>query len=126
MRHGAGIVHRDVDFEVIAAITGVDAAHFVDNAWCISIRRRRAGPSYRTARSPIADGPDRAVRQSAGAFLSVAGGSIRAMDAQPVVGDGQRPIAASFNDYFATFGIAIAPEDVVIGNRRTIRHVVAG
>lgn len=28
MRHGAGIVHRDVDFEVIAAITGVDARSF--------------------------------------------------------------------------------------------------
>ena len=44
------------------------------------------------------------------------------MDAQPVVGDGQRRIAASFNDYFDTFGISIAPQDVVIGNRRTIRH----
>lgn len=28
MRHGAGIVHRDADFEVIAAITGVDARSF--------------------------------------------------------------------------------------------------
>jgi len=44
------------------------------------------------------------------------------MDTQPVVGDGQRRIAASFNDYFGTFGIFIAPEDVIIGSRRTIRH----
>lgn len=44
------------------------------------------------------------------------------MDAQPPVADDQRRIAQSFNDYFATFGIAIAPADVVIGSRRTIRH----
>ena len=28
IRHGASIVHRDADFEVIAAITGVDARSF--------------------------------------------------------------------------------------------------
>lgn len=28
IRHGAGIVHRDADFEAIAAITGVDARSF--------------------------------------------------------------------------------------------------
>lgn len=56
------------------------------------------------------------------ALVSVGAGNIGAMDAQPVVGDGQRRIAESFNDYFANFGIAIEPEDVVCGSRRTIRH----
>lgn len=41
-------------------------------------------------------------------------------------GDGERRIAEVFNDYFVHFGIAIAPDDVLAGNRQTIRDERSG
>lgn len=42
------------------------------------------------------------------------------------VGDTERRIAALFNDYFFNFGIRISAEDVVVGNRETIRDDRSG
>lgn len=41
-------------------------------------------------------------------------------------GDGERRIAEAFNDYFAAFGIRIAPDDVTVGARRTITDERSG
>lgn len=48
------------------------------------------------------------------------------MDSHHAVGDAERRIAALFNDYFFNFGIRISAEDVVVGNRQTIRDDRSG
>ncbi len=41
-------------------------------------------------------------------------------------GADERRIADAFNDYFANFGIRIAPDDVIVGTRRTITDERSG
>ena len=43
-------------------------------------------------------------------------------DAPTQVKDAQRRIAEAFNNYFDTFPIRIAVEDIVVGTRRTLRR----
>ena len=43
-------------------------------------------------------------------------------DAPTQVQDAQRRIAEAFNNYFDTFPIRIAVEDIVVGTRRTLRR----
>lgn len=43
-------------------------------------------------------------------------------DAPTEVQDAQRRIAEAFNNYFDTFPISIAVEDIVVGTRRTLRR----
>lgn len=62
--------------------------------------------------------------------MSVAGGTVAVMNAGLTDrGDDERRIAASFNDYFANFGIGIRAEDVAAvaaGGCRTIRDSRTG
>jgi len=71
--------------------------------------------------SPFGAGPCVLHLAAIESLLSDVTGTIRDMDSQQRVGDDERRIAAAFNDYFANFGIGIAPDEVIVGSRRTIR-----